>query len=350
MIMHRVLTAMLAAAACTLALPCTAQTQTPAPSDPGPLTIARQGSFFVGGRDVKSDKLSTLPAYAPEGTIAVDQMYVRYQVPAGQTRLPLVLIHGCCLTGKTWETTPDGRMGWDEYLLRKGFPVYVIDQAWRGRSAASPAAINAVKTGSAPADQLPTVFSAGREAAWAIFRFGKQYPDVFPGQQFPLEAQGEFWKQMVPDWLASLPTPNPTVPDLSQLAQKLDGAILVSHSQSGIYPFQTAVLDRKGIAGIVSIEPGACPAAGDDMKPFAGLPILVLFGDYVDQSPRWAPRLAACREFIRAANAAGGKAELVLLPEIGIHGNTHMLMQDRNNLQVADWLIGWIDQHVPVSH
>ena len=50
-------------------------------------------------------------------------------------RPPLVLIHGCCLTGKTWETTPDGRMGWDEYLVRRGFPTYVIDQAWRGRSA-----------------------------------------------------------------------------------------------------------------------------------------------------------------------------------------------------------------------
>jgi hypothetical protein len=54
------------------------------------------------------------------------------------------------------------------------------------------------------------------------------------------------------------------------------------------------------------------------LKPYAGLPILVLFGDYVDQSPRWAPRLRACREFVAAANAAGGKAELVLLPEIGI--------------------------------
>src|SRR5205823_2154360 len=80
----------------------------------GPLTIARQGSFFVGGRSVASDTLSTLPAYASSGTIAVDQVYVRYQVPVEAKRPPVVLIHGCCLTGKTWETTPDGRMGWDE--------------------------------------------------------------------------------------------------------------------------------------------------------------------------------------------------------------------------------------------
>ena len=115
---------------------------------PGPLIIQEQGSFFVGGRDVRSDTLSTLPAYAPSGTIAVDQVYVRYQVPvdAGR-RWPVTLVHGCCLTGKTWETTPDGRMGWDEFFVRKGHPTFVVDQAWRGRSAASPAAAWATRGG-----------------------------------------------------------------------------------------------------------------------------------------------------------------------------------------------------------
>src|SRR5476649_1490287 len=109
------------------------------PADPmtGPLVVAKQGSFFVGGRDVASETLSMLPAYAASGTITVDQVYVRYQVPVDAKKTPITLIHGCCLTGKTWETTPDGRMGWDEYFVRKGFPVYVIDQAWRGRSAAN---------------------------------------------------------------------------------------------------------------------------------------------------------------------------------------------------------------------
>jgi hypothetical protein len=330
--------------AAALALPTAAQE----PRMPtGPLSIESQGSFFVGGREVRSDALSTLPAYAPSGTITVDQMYVRYQVPVSTAgRRPVTLIHGCCLTGKTWETTPDGRMGWDEYFVRRGHPTYVIDQAWRGRSAASPAGINRVRTGRAPVDELPTVFSAGHEPAWAIFRFGAEHPQVFPGMLFPLEAQGEFWKQMVPDWLNSLPTPNPTVPALSELAGKLDGTVLVSHSQSGIYPFQTAALSRTGIAGIVSIEPGACPEANGDMAPYRGLPILVLFGDYVELSPRWAPRLKACREFVQAANAAGGKAELTVLPDMGIHGNSHMLMQDRNSLEIADWLVGWIGKNV----
>jgi hypothetical protein len=316
-------------------------------ASPGPLTLQAQGSFFIGGREVKSDTLSTLPAYAPSGTITIDQMYVHYEVPvAAGTHKPLTLIHGCCLTGKTWETTPDGRMGWDEYFVRQGYPVYVVDQSWRGRSAGSVAAINAVKAGRAPLDQLPTVFSAAHEGAWTIFRFGPEYPKVYDGMRYPLAAQAEFWKQMVPDWSNAVPTPNPTVPALSELAQRLHGTVLVSHSQSGIYPFQTAALSTEGIAGIIAIEPGACPAATDDLAPYKGLPILVLWGDYVDLSPRWAPRLKACRGFVAAANAAGGKAELMVLPELGIHGNSHMLMQDNNSLQIAALLLTWIQRHV----
>jgi hypothetical protein len=312
-----------------------------------PLVLSGQGSFFVGGHDVQSDHLTTAAGvavgFSASGTITVDQVYVHYQIPAesGGNHPPLTLIHGCCLTGKTWETTPDGRVGWDEYFLRKGFAVYVVDQAERGRSAQNPIAINSAKSGAAPAADLPALVSVGHEAAWEIFRFGPKYPEAFPDLQFPLEAQTEFWKQMVPDWAMALGKPNPTVPGLNELARRLGGTILVSHSQSGIYPFQAATADRTGIKGIIAIEPGYCPDQSGDMKPYTGLPILVVFGDYVDQSPRWAPRLAGCRAFVKAANKVGGKAKLLVLPEIGIHGNSHMLMQDRNNLQIADLLIAW---------
>src|ERR1700704_57077 len=144
-----------------LALACSAMAQqAPAPKTP-PLLIEKQGSFFVGGHDVHSETLSTLPAYAPSGTVTLDQMYVRYQIPVDAKRHPLTLIHGCCLTGKTWETTPDGRMGWDEYFVRRGYSTYVIDQASRGRSAGNVSAINSVKLGKSTLDQLPAVFEAG---------------------------------------------------------------------------------------------------------------------------------------------------------------------------------------------
>ena len=341
----RLLAAAATAAAALLVAAC--GTLPSAQDHTAPLVLAGQGSYFVGGRELRSESLSAVPGFATAGTVTVDQVYVRYQRPARETGRPLVLVHGCCLTGKTWETTPDGRMGWDEFFVRQGHAVHVIDQAARGRSAADPSAIVAVRGGRAPADQLPAIFSAGREGAWEIFRFGPAHPQVHPGLQYPLEAQAELWKQMVPDLSRALPAPNPTVPALSQLAGRLDGAVLVAHSQSGPYPFQAAALDRRGLAAIVAIEPVACPQATDDMRPYRGLPILVLWGDYTAGSPFWAPRVQACQAFVAAANAAGAKAEAVMLAEHGMPGQSHMLMQDRNSLQLAQWLAQWIAAKAP---
>jgi predicted lactoylglutathione lyase len=54
----------------------------------------------------------------------------------------------------------------------------------------------------------------------------------------------------------------------------------------------------------------------------------------------------ACRAFVEKANQAGGKVELLLLPEIGIMGNSHMIMQDSNSIQIADILGSWIEQRI----
>ena len=75
-------------------------------------------------------------------------MYVRYMVPQGADgNPPVVMVHGATLTGKSWETTPDGRMGWDEYFVRRGHPVYVPDQVGRGRSGFNQAVFNNVARG-----------------------------------------------------------------------------------------------------------------------------------------------------------------------------------------------------------
>lgn len=306
-----------------------------------PLVVAKQGSFFVGGQDVYSQTLSKLPAYAPSGTITIEQMYVSYQIPVQPSAYSLVLIHGCCLTGKTWESTPDDRMGWAEYFVRRGFPTYVIDQSGRGRSAVNATLVN--KDLPTESDK-PLVFAASHEDAWKIFRFGPEYPKVFAGMQFPVQAQNGLWQQMVPDWFFSLPKPNPTESALSALSIKLGKTVLISHSQSGIFPFRAAAQNTSGISAIVAIEPGACPDAGGELSAYSKFPVLVMFGDYVEQSTRWAPRLKACRALITQLKQSGGDAELLVLPDIGIKGNSHMLMQDTNNIQLADLLATWLER------
>ena len=99
-----------------------------------PLVIASQGSFFVGGETKTLDRGAGRAA----GDVTVNQMYVQYQIPPnGDRRVPVVMVHGCCLSSKTWETTPDGRMGWDEYFVRRGRAVYLADQVSRAPIRAS---------------------------------------------------------------------------------------------------------------------------------------------------------------------------------------------------------------------
>lgn len=120
-----------------------------------PLVLKAQGSFFVGGGKAEQTRVE-LGDLGPGGHITVNQMYVRYMVPqGGDGNVPVVMVHGATLTGKSWETTPDGRMGWDEYFVRKGHPVYVPDQVGRGRSGFNQAVFNNVRAGSAPASSLP---------------------------------------------------------------------------------------------------------------------------------------------------------------------------------------------------
>jgi hypothetical protein len=76
-----------------------------------PLMIEKQGSFFVGGTTRHTNALSGVEAEAgitQEGDITTGQMYVQYQIPVGAKHLPVVMIHGCCLSGESYETTPDG--------------------------------------------------------------------------------------------------------------------------------------------------------------------------------------------------------------------------------------------------
>jgi len=321
----------------------------------GPLVLKAQGSFFVGGETEHTDATTGTPGgffFPNTDDIKVNQMYVQFQIPeADAHHIPVVMLHGCCLSGKTWETTPDGRMGWGEYFVRRRHAVYIPDQSSRARSGFDATTINEVRLGTKPSSALPNIFTFGRSAAWELFRFGPSFPTAFSDEQFPVEAMDEFGKQVIPDLNATLPTPNPTFANLAALAVRLHGAVLMGHSESGFFPEQAALTDPAGVAGLVSIE-GGCSTnlTPQQIATLAKIPILVIFGDHLGDVPSvsalWLGSLQGCQQFVDQINAAGGDATMLHLPDAGLFGNSHMLMQDKNNLQVADLILKWIDQHV----
>lgn len=322
------------------------------------LVLKEQGSFFVGGRTIFTDTLTGILTGFPgtginSGHITVDQMYVQYQIPeGGEAHVPVVMIHGCCLSAKSYETTPDGRIGWNEYFLRKKRAVYLPDQVSRARSGFDSTLFNQVKLGKRPATDLPEIRTASNEIAWGLFRFGPAMGTPFSNEQFPVEAFEEFGKQVIPDLNAQLPAVNPTWTNLSALAIKLKGAILMGHSESGFFPEETALINPADIKGLITIEIGCTTnLTPQQISTLAKIPTLVVFGDHLEDAPapyaeRLMSRFQSCMDFIQQVNNAGGDATMMHLPKLGQFGNSHMLMQDKNNLQVADLILKWIDSHV----
>lgn len=103
-----------------------------------PLVIREQGSFAVGGTVINNPGKFDPYHPTPDGqTFHGDHAYVFYQIPAKTRQLPLVMWHGIGQFSKTWETTPDGREGYQNIFLRRDFSVYLIDQPRRGTQVAA---------------------------------------------------------------------------------------------------------------------------------------------------------------------------------------------------------------------
>ena len=77
------------------------------------LIIEKQGSFFVGGKSIKiKGEYNSKKWGRPQGqTRHGDHAYVFFQVPENAYKYPVVFLHGAAQSGKCWETTPDGRDG-----------------------------------------------------------------------------------------------------------------------------------------------------------------------------------------------------------------------------------------------
>jgi hypothetical protein len=137
---------------------------------------------------------------------------------------------------------------------------------------------------------------------------------------------------------------------MAALAVQLKGAILMGHSESGFFPQQAALLNPAGIRGMISIEMPCPDLSAEQIGTLAKIPTLVMFGDHlgdVQSGPaNWAQSLDTCNTYVKKVKDAGGDAVMMYLPQMGIKGNSHMLMQDRNSLQLADLIIDWIDKHV----
>ena len=227
---------------------------------PSSLVLKSRGSFIVGGDSVVQPP-AQLSSFTDQpldsgGHVTINQMYVEYMVPTTDNGIPVVMLHGATLSGKSYDTTPDGRMGWYEYFVRQGHPVYVPDQVSRARSGVDIATYNEVRAGVQPVSALPNFWRFPDELVWTQFRFGPTFGTAFPDGQFPVEAVGELSRQAIPDFNTVLPTPNPNIAAMANLAAQLNSTVLLGHSQTGSLPLDAALAHPNAVKAVVLVEPG----------------------------------------------------------------------------------------------
>jgi pimeloyl-ACP methyl ester carboxylesterase len=356
----------------------------------GPLVLAKSSYFFVGGKiDPKI-----------EGSPMVGQMYVEYMIPQRLLHLnPVVMVHGGNQTGTNFTGTPDGREGWAQYFVRRGYAVYVVDQVARGRSA-----YWSQVYGPLPASRLAFV-----EQRFVAPEQTPMWPQAHLHNQFPGEGKpddpnfDQFYASQFPS-IASFPRQQELNRDaLAALLDKIGPSILLTHSQSGAFGWPVADARPNLVKAILAVEPSGPPVhdienlgAPDWFKDaertkISGLGDIPISYDpplaadqtlafvradaparpdlvrcWRQQEPaRKLPNLARIPVLIVTSQAsyhaayddctatylaqAGVPVRQLHLADLGILGNGHMMMIEKNNQAIAAVMLDWLDGVLPGS-
>ena len=323
------------------------------------LVIRSQGMFSSGGTVTEpvpgeyDPTTNWLDTERPGNTAHIDHANVFYQIPENDNGNPIVYLHGYGQSRMGWMTTPDGREGWSDIFLKKGYSAFLVDQPRRGEAGG---------TTSMTADDLDAWgdgmkdYKPGDQAWYTHFRIGRIAPERYEGSQFPEgeEAQDQFFRQMTPntgsyDQAVDASALGEVMADVKEMTG--NKAIFITHSQGGRVGWDVPV---ENISAIVAIEPGGAPEIGSEQYNKlleAKIPITIYFGDYIDNGPEdiqstgfWKSVRDGALEFAEAYNAAGGDATVVDLPKEGITGNSHFMFQELNNKEIADHIEAWLEE------
>ena len=353
----------------------------------GPITIAKQGHFFVGGKYVDSK----------EGKVLAGQSYVEYFIPAERTHpYPIVFIEGCCPSGAGYMSTPDGRDGWGQFFLSKGYAVYIMDQVGRGRSpyiasvygGAKPRTPHEIEKEFVAVEKYNMFPQAKLHTQWpGPGTVGDPVFDQFMAAMFPNQSGGGLRERINRDVIVAL-------------LDKIGPAILAPHSQSGSPVWLAADARPQLVKGLLMVEAGSSSfydiklvgapnwyEDGELGKPFGVTRAPITYDppvkgveDFtlVRQDKPDAPDLARCWEqkeplhkLVNFKNiptlqmsaeasfgapmahcnykflkSAGVPVDFIKLGDIGIHGNGHFVMLEKNNLEIAAVIADWMEKKV----
>lgn len=312
------------------------------------VSIQEIGSFFVGGRQTEIAGLvakavryaENTPALTvdPNGTYSTGQVYVQYaRLTAPRHPFPIIFLNSGTSTGAMWETTPDGRTGWQMHFLRHGYNTYMTDAVGKGRASWS---------------RFPDIFKVEptfrpHEETWKTLRIGTHYNPQDPGAgafqntQFPVESYEQYGKQVVPRFAGQ---DEIELQAYRALVAETGPCIVVGQSSGVYFALRLALAHPEQIKAVVGIEPTAFPDVSDskNVETLQKLPQLFLWGDHLQEFPMWQNIREHAHAYTCTLEQKQSRLTVVDLPSLGIAGNTHQLMMDRNSGDIAGIATRWL--------
>ncbi|HMB73208.1 MAG TPA: alpha/beta fold hydrolase, partial [Gammaproteobacteria bacterium] len=301
----------------------------------------RLGSVAVGG---------TVIGDAEESSLHCDHGFAEFQIPANSRAVNLLMWHSA--SAAAWQNRWDGGEGFQSIFLRRGYPVYLWDGPRVGRA----------NWGCGETSYTPPIGQDQRN--FVSWRFGSEYPNWFDGIQFPTDDREALDQAMRARYqeFDTVENIHLQARAAASLTDRIGPTVALTNSAGGLRALLAAI-SSDNIAAIVAYEnvgyvfpegagpdgaPGPFGPIEVPMEEFLRLteiPVQVVWGDNVDQVATYRSALEQSRRFVTLVNEHGGDAELLMLSEAGLSGNTHIPFADMNNVAIADLLSEFLAAH-----
>ena len=294
------------------------------------------------------------------------QSLIHSYIPMESNKTPVIMLPGLGLGANIYKSTPDGRNGWVYDFLAASYPVYTVDTS------------DLASAGITKTEANGSLTKWNSQMIWSRWGLGPQPNQSYPEGKFPVNSFEQF-DSSIPMRISVQTSgqqkgssknikdkeDNETeseklrtkkgqgnrfgvsqqeVANMIQLLEKTGPSILVIHSMGGEIGYEVTRQRPDLVEGIVAIEPVGSPTDKEEIKEiFSKIPYLGVYGDYL-KSRNQIGRLEAVKKTTQLINENGGQAEVLRLTEKGINGNSHLMMIDKNNHQIASLIIKWLNE------
>lgn len=251
------------------------------------------------------------------------------------------MVPGHNLSSSICLSTPDGRQGWAQEFAGDGFDVYVINDPdfnfSRGFSIVPFASVPTL--GAPPADPGATL--AWQQDIWRRWGFGNSAGNPYPDTRFPTASFAVFASHY--PYVSSTGRSYPNA--VTALLDMVGPSLLLAHSAGGPTAVSAAKARPTLVLALILIEPTSPPTVADS-PVLAGKSLLGVCGDCIESRNQGNRKLATEATAVLFSQNSG-RGEVISLPEqLGILGNTHLMMQDNNNAFIADLILDWLAANV----